>query len=515
MAKPTKKNQVAPLATPSKWSTNRWYHVIVFLFSFLLYVNSISNDYNLDDELVTRNHRLTSKGISAIPEIFSSPYYQDASGYSYEYRPIVLASFAIEHSLFGESAFVSHFINVLLYALVCLLLFVVLKKLLSTYPAIVPFAITILFAAHTAHTEVVCSIKNRDELLGLGFGLLALLSVRYALNKNKLAGFFITLVLYCFALLSKSTYVSFAVLIPISALLFFSIKLTDFVILITILLIPTYLFLIGLSGIDKIELLLLILISELIIYTIVHYLQVIPWALKLINNIQSVFSSTQPLVTDSDISTDSKSLHSFLPSKRELSPTYLIINISLGLWYLLAIQQSFLMFAILPLALLFLIAWFAKKEMAWSATSMLILCCTLNLVFVYQPTSLNTFGYRYYNIINIALAFILLRKDKSFAIPSVIGLLILLLNYKTFSPAEIGMGLVFAYLLQYKVIQILGGILNLTFVGYSLLLEANFNVWHQLIPLILILGIAFKRTSLAIWTILIIALIFFHVSPLA
>ncbi len=65
----------------------------------------------MDDELVTKNHRLTSKGIAAIPEIFASPYYQDDAGYSYEYRPVVLASFAIEHDIFGENPQWSHFLE--------------------------------------------------------------------------------------------------------------------------------------------------------------------------------------------------------------------------------------------------------------------------------------------------------------------------------------------------------------------------------------------------------------------
>src|ERR1039458_9564470 len=79
-----------------------WHPAIIFCFSFLLYFNTVFNDYNLDDELVTRNHPLTSQGISAIPKIFTSNYYSDAMGYAYGYRPLVHVSFAIEHQLFGD-----------------------------------------------------------------------------------------------------------------------------------------------------------------------------------------------------------------------------------------------------------------------------------------------------------------------------------------------------------------------------------------------------------------------------
>src|SRR5690606_1658872 len=121
----------------------------------------------------TINHRLTSKGISAISEIFSSPYYSDASGNAYEYRPVVLASFAIEHEFFGESAQVSHFINVLLYAISGLILFMLLTRLFSSMNIIFPFIVSLLFIAHPLHTEVVANIKNRDDILALMFALLS------------------------------------------------------------------------------------------------------------------------------------------------------------------------------------------------------------------------------------------------------------------------------------------------------------------------------------------------------
>ena len=39
-------------------------------FSFAIYSNTLSNKYNMDDDLVTRNHRLTSGGISSLVAIF-------------------------------------------------------------------------------------------------------------------------------------------------------------------------------------------------------------------------------------------------------------------------------------------------------------------------------------------------------------------------------------------------------------------------------------------------------------
>ena len=177
MAKQKIEKQVAPAkpkAAVEKKDIRRFFPLIVFGFSTLIYFNSILNNYSMDDELVTQNHRLTSKGISAIPEIFRSPYYEDRAGYKYEYRPLVLVTFAIEHSIFGDNPHVSHFINVLLYGLLCLVLFNLLKLLFASYDVTFALLVTLVFAAHPTHTEVVASIKNRDEILALLFGLFSL-----------------------------------------------------------------------------------------------------------------------------------------------------------------------------------------------------------------------------------------------------------------------------------------------------------------------------------------------------
>lgn len=195
-------------------------YVIVFAFSFLLYANSILNNYNMDDELVTKNHRLTKDGISAISSILKEPYYKDKGGYSYEYRPVVLISFAIEHSIFGEDPHVSHFINVLLYSLMCVLLFYVLSLLLNSYSIILPFLITIIFSAHPIHTEVVASIKNRDEIFSLGFSLLALLCGLQFIDSKKIFWLLLLPLAFVISLLSKQTTNVFIVFIPVMLVVF-------------------------------------------------------------------------------------------------------------------------------------------------------------------------------------------------------------------------------------------------------------------------------------------------------
>lgn len=201
-------------------SKNRLVIFCLVLFTILLYGNTLNFGFNFDDQLVSINHPLTSQGVKALPEIFTSHYYQDESGYAYEYRPVVLASFAIEHSLFGENPKVSHFINVALYATLIAVLFILLLNLFPQISILFHILVCVLFLAHPIHTEVVASIKNRDEILALLFGLLAWLAVVKAFDKERMILIALAFVLFVFGILSKLSVASFCVLIPFSIVLF-------------------------------------------------------------------------------------------------------------------------------------------------------------------------------------------------------------------------------------------------------------------------------------------------------
>ncbi|HLS70689.1 MAG TPA: hypothetical protein VK027_03430 [Chitinophagaceae bacterium] len=158
------------------WKENKYLHLFfLIIVSFLAFYPILNNGYNLDDELVTIQHVFTSKGWEGITDIWKNPYYSDNMGYSYGYRPTVLTSFAIEHALFGESAQIGHAIQLLLYLLTGFVLFNLLSK---SFPGISNLWITLattLFLIHPIHTEVVASLKNRDEILALLLGTSSIL----------------------------------------------------------------------------------------------------------------------------------------------------------------------------------------------------------------------------------------------------------------------------------------------------------------------------------------------------
>jgi len=208
----------SPLATDGNPKV-RVIALMLAVLSFGIYAGTIGHDYNMDDVLVTQGHHLTSKGFSAIGQIFTSPYYEDDMGYNYEYRPITHVSFATEHGLFGEHAGVSHLINVLLHSVTVLLVFIVSRLMFPLGNLLFPLLATLLFAVHPMHTEAVASIKNRDELLALLFGIGALFHAFRALDRGAVVHWLMIPLFLTLSLLSKASGAGFLLLVPMCALL--------------------------------------------------------------------------------------------------------------------------------------------------------------------------------------------------------------------------------------------------------------------------------------------------------
>lgn len=208
------------MAIKKQTRTNLIIAAALALVSFLLYTDTLNHGYNMDDELVTIDQRLTTQGTKALPEIFTSYYFDNMIGNKYEYRPIVLATFAIEHQFLGIDPHTSHIINVILYALTMALLFVTLRYIWRDKHWILPALVTLLFAAHPLHTEVVASIKNRDEILAFLGGTLGILFAFKFVNspnrKQYVLYYLLFILFFVFGVLSKRTALAFALLIPIT-----------------------------------------------------------------------------------------------------------------------------------------------------------------------------------------------------------------------------------------------------------------------------------------------------------
>ena len=224
--------------------------IVLVIVSILIYAKTAGFEFVLDDKIVITGNQITKKGLKGIGEQFK---YDSMDGFWAEqygvdvadlnkdalvaggrYRPLTLSIHSIEYALFKESPGMYHVINILSYALTILVLYAFLCRILvdnkkKKWWLTTPFLITLLYATHPLHVEVVANIKSLDEILSFLFGVLALdYSVRYIQSQNN--KFLIYLgVFFGLSLLSKETTISFIALIPLVLYFFTDSKLKDLV----------------------------------------------------------------------------------------------------------------------------------------------------------------------------------------------------------------------------------------------------------------------------------------------
>jgi hypothetical protein len=202
---------------------------------FALYQACLPFGYVLDDQMVITGNSYTKKGFSGIYDIMTTESFEGYFGEKKElvqgnrYRPLSIVTFAIEYGIFGDTnPWVSHFINILLYALTGILLMLVLTMLFRNYKSnpwwfAVPFVASIIFIAHPIHTEAVANIKGRDEIMSMLFSLAALYGALRYTDTNASKWLFVSLISYFLGLLSKENAITFLAIIPLT-IYFFSEK---------------------------------------------------------------------------------------------------------------------------------------------------------------------------------------------------------------------------------------------------------------------------------------------------
>ncbi len=226
-----KKNQ-APDVVPGKTSflTQQRFPLLLVLLVFIVFGNSIRNNYAMDDEYFTNGgssplNDHIRQGFSGIPAIFKSRTFFGEDGGGSSYRPVAAATFAVEYALAGERPQLSHFISLLLYAVIVVLLFALLRRWFKAQGDWFAFFIALLFLVHPLHTEVVDNIKCRDELLAL-LGGIGCLYFAWRFYETKKIVFLVVYPLFFFAgLLSKYTIIPWIAAFPLAFYFFSDLKI--------------------------------------------------------------------------------------------------------------------------------------------------------------------------------------------------------------------------------------------------------------------------------------------------
>lgn len=204
--------------------------IILAVLSFVLYADTLGNEYCLDDGIVIEKNNYVQQGFRGISKIMTTDAYdsyykemnagQQLSGG--RYRPLSEVIFAIQHAIFGESkttsiAFERHLFNVVFYVLAIIAIFYFLSKYLLKkfrYGEDMAFFATLIFAVHPIHTEVVANVKSLDEILSILFiSLTFIFSLRYMDTKDPM-DIIIGAISFFLSLLAKEYAVTLVVFIP-------------------------------------------------------------------------------------------------------------------------------------------------------------------------------------------------------------------------------------------------------------------------------------------------------------
>jgi tetratricopeptide (TPR) repeat protein len=250
---------------------------LLLIIGFVFYANSLVNGYALDDGPMIKENNSVLAGTKGLKEIFGkhSMYafykkYNAADEFQGgRYRPLSIATFAIEQQFFGMkpgdevvaedhtgqfhqakitgldafyvdveypggdgnpvkdkvfgsqiSTFHSetiprHLDNLLIYLLtIGFVLYLMREQVFKNNPDL-GFFCALVFAIHPIHTEVVDNIKSRDELMALLFAVMTLVFAFSYSEKKKLRYLFMGMLsLFC-ALLSKEYGVVMFALLPL------------------------------------------------------------------------------------------------------------------------------------------------------------------------------------------------------------------------------------------------------------------------------------------------------------
>ncbi|MCX6166118.1 MAG: glycosyltransferase family 39 protein, partial [Ignavibacteriae bacterium] len=191
-------------------------YIIIAIFSFLVFYNTLQNDFVFDDESVVQNY-MAIRDLSNIPKFFTAQegFHKVIGRY---YRPVVSTTYTLDYAFWGLTPKGFHLTNVIINIIASLFLFAILSRLFKKYKfgLLASLISTLIFAAHPVHTEAVSWISGRtDSLVTLFFFATFYFYLLY-IEENENKFLIVSLIFYTFGLLSKEMIVT----LPLIVILF-------------------------------------------------------------------------------------------------------------------------------------------------------------------------------------------------------------------------------------------------------------------------------------------------------
>jgi len=165
-----------------RWSDSRYFwETLIFAVAVLVFLRTVWYGWTYDDEVViVANEHLRSLG--NLGTIFSSTAWAGSGIETYLYRPLTIASFALNYAIAGLSPWSWHLVNVLLHGLVSVLVYR-LGRAWGLEAGAAGLG-ALLFAVHPIHVSVVAGAVGRQDLLAAAFTLWMLLAHRRAADRG-------------------------------------------------------------------------------------------------------------------------------------------------------------------------------------------------------------------------------------------------------------------------------------------------------------------------------------------
>jgi tetratricopeptide (TPR) repeat protein len=169
--------------------------ICVALASVIVYANSLGNKFAYDDVVIVET-RETAHGVGNIPELITEPYWVEDLFPGGIYRPLTMANFAVDWSIWNGNAFGFHLVNIVLHAAVSAL---VALFLLLFFPWWAALAGGLVFAVHPVHTEAVANIVGRAEMLTALFVMTATIVYIRAGRQGRISAGAVLVIAVCYA----------------------------------------------------------------------------------------------------------------------------------------------------------------------------------------------------------------------------------------------------------------------------------------------------------------------------
>jgi len=171
---------------------------LVFLFAVVIYGISVFGGFVQDDLRVVAGDRDMGK-VSALLSVWGRPYYYNDGEKATLYRPVTSFSLYLNALVLGKNPWGFRLINILMYGLLCVLVY----KFLFVFLKEKAFWAATIFTVLPIHTEVVNNIVGRAEMLAM---IAVLSSILFAYKKNWFAS---SIILFLGFLCKESAIVGF------------------------------------------------------------------------------------------------------------------------------------------------------------------------------------------------------------------------------------------------------------------------------------------------------------------